>query len=72
MMKSVLEKSSYEATRAYAQLRIGDFHRCQGKSARAVQAYRSVLSKYQVQSARRGAEFQIARLQDAALGGALP
>ena len=72
MMQGVLEKSSYEATQAYAQLRIGDFYRYQGKSAKAVQAYRRVLTKYQVESARKGAEYQLARLQDAVLGGALP
>ena len=47
-------------------------YRYQGKSAKAVQAYRRVLTKYQVESARKGAEYQLARLQEAVLGGALP
>ena len=33
---------------------------------------RRVLTKYQVESARKGAEYQLARLQEAVLGGALP
>jgi len=70
--EALLQKSSYVATRAHAELSIGDFYRYQGKSAKAVQAYRGVLAKYKVPSARTGAEYRLARLHQKALAGDLP
>jgi len=69
-MQALMERAGGPV--GYAELRIGDFYRYQGKLAKAVQAYRRVLAKYQTPDVRNGAEFQLARLNQAALSGALP
>lgn len=69
-MQALMERAGGPV--GYAELRMGDFYRYQGNLAKAVQTYRRVLAKYQTPDVRNGAEFQLARLNQAALSGALP
>ena len=72
-MHSLLEKSSYIGSRAYAQLRLGDFYRYQKKAAKAIQAYRKALREYStVACVQTQASNTLERMQQAVLDGALP
>ena len=72
-MESLLEKSSSIGSRAYAQLRLGDFYRYQKRAAKAVQAYHKALREYPtVACVRTQASNTLERMHKAVLNGALP
>jgi hypothetical protein len=72
-MERLLEKPCDIGSRAYGELRIGDFYRYAGKTAKAVHVYRKVLKEYPaVACVTIQARNMLNRMQAAALGSVIP
>jgi tetratricopeptide (TPR) repeat protein len=72
-MERLLEKPCEVGSRAYGELRIGDFYRYAGKTAKAIQVYRKVLKEYPaVACVTIQARNILNRMQAAALDNVIP